>query len=392
MKCKIFIPIFVIIVCLFNLNAELVEVYKKGIIKIQPDPNFGTGLDWESLFYDYKKDLLVAPDSNVYVSNLSTHNIYKFNPDGKLIGTYGKEGRGPGDLYRQSLNSILDGKYLVIPDYASFRKISVFDLSGKCVSTIRTKTNCMDAVGLKKGSIAYYSEKNFPDIKKGKMVSTVTVHIINMNTKEETEFVFGNIVRGVIPLSGTYQFYPGNYFGSFILRQTRDGNLLAGISDSPDMKIYTPGGKLIKNFRLNIQPIPVTAKYIENKKKATINDLQNEVPNPGLFKRIKKAVEQSDFKNFFGQYLPYYKSFIVDSEGNILVFKWLDSEGKPNETFQVYSPGGDYLCETILDAGTFDININSNFQTIQFTSHAIYGIFKIDDEDDINIRLLKVKL
>lgn len=393
MKTKFFAAIIVFVVSLSCLNAGLVESYKKGTIKIQPDPDFGKGTDWESMFFDDKKDLLVAPDGNIYVSNFTKHNIFKFSANGKLQGTLGKKGRGPGDLYNQGLNSCLDGKYLVLSEDPNLRKISIFDFSGKCAATIRTKTSCFEATGMKNGHIAYYSEKGSQVVKGGKNVSTINIHTYNIKTKKEKKFALGNVTRGVISLSSTYHFFPKNYFGSVVLQKSRDGNLIAGISDSPEIKIFSPDGKLVKKFKLNIKPVPITGKYIRDEKKALIDDLQNEVRNKELFKRIRRAVEKSDFKNFFGEHLPYYKKFIVDSEGNILVFKWHDPRKTgSNEIFQVYSPSGDFICETILDKGEFGLDIDAGFQRIYFSGNAVYGLFKLDDEDDIYIRLVKTKL
>ena len=391
MRIKIIWILFFIITCLGTLYpADLLSVYKEGIIKIIPDPNFGESSDNDSLFIDNLKDLLVTPDGSIFVSNNRTHNFYKFSPGGKLIGTFGREGRGPGDLYSPGLKTCMDDKYLVFSEYPEMRKISVFDLSGKCTTTLRTKSNCFTAVGLKNGYIAYYSIKLLSKSKNGRSSLSVSLHIINMNSKDEIEIPFGTMVRGFLKLVGNGAMSMSqNFLGDVIIKRTGDGNLLAGATNSPDIKIYSPEGKLLKTFQLNIKPIPVTRQYIEKQREIIINEFHTSQTSPELFKIVKKAVEQTDFENIFGEYLPYYKTIVVDAEGNFLVFKWLDSVGKSNEMFQVYSPDGKYLCETVLDKGKFAIDAARNFQNMQFTSSAFYGIVTSADDEE-NIRLVKV--
>ena len=45
---------------LSNLNASLIDLYSNGMIKLESDPDFGKGVEWESLFYDGKKDIVIV--------------------------------------------------------------------------------------------------------------------------------------------------------------------------------------------------------------------------------------------------------------------------------------------------------------------------------------------
>ncbi|MGE5341897.1 MAG: hypothetical protein ACM3SY_10515 [Candidatus Omnitrophota bacterium] len=89
-----------IILSLFShlLFPKLIDYYKKGVIKLEPDPNFGKNNDWISLFYDPNKNISIAPNGNIFVSNRLQHNIYKFSNTGELIKKMGQIGQGPTDL------------------------------------------------------------------------------------------------------------------------------------------------------------------------------------------------------------------------------------------------------------------------------------------------------
>lgn len=213
-----------------------------------------------------------------------------------------------------------------------------------------------------------------------------------MNTRAEKTFMLGDISTPVIKMSSTYQIGPGSFLGNFTILQTRDGNLLTGFSNSPELKIFDPNGSLIRTIHLKLSPILVTRTYIDNSKKDVIQDIHKSMLSEEQSKQMRKAVEKADFNSFFGKYLPYYESLMIDAEGNLLVVKMSESLGKTNETFQVYSPSGDFICESILDNGEFDIQINSSGSNIQFAKDALYGIFECDDENgDPMTRLIKVK-
>jgi len=71
--------------------CDLQKHYKKGEIVLKGIEGFGEGNDWEELFYDPYKDMVVAPDGSVFVANSRTHNIFKFDKQGKLLKTFGRK-------------------------------------------------------------------------------------------------------------------------------------------------------------------------------------------------------------------------------------------------------------------------------------------------------------
>ena len=80
------------------LDARLIDVYKKGVLKLEPDPEFGKGITWSDYFFDEHKDIVVGPDGSVFVINSPDHNIFKFGPKGRLEKTFGEKRRGARGL------------------------------------------------------------------------------------------------------------------------------------------------------------------------------------------------------------------------------------------------------------------------------------------------------
>ncbi|MCP4221349.1 MAG: hypothetical protein GY765_42380, partial [bacterium] len=77
-------------------------------------------------------------------------------------------------------------------------------------------------------------------------------------------------------------------------------------------------------------------------------------------------------------------------EGNILVFKITDCQGDCNPVLRVYSPEGEYICETVIDKGQYDFVIDRRFKNIQFTDKGVFGLFQLKGSEDTTLRIVKV--
>jgi len=393
-KCNaVFIVMFLVLSA--GLNAGLLDLYRRGSIKLDPDPGFGKDVEWETLIYDGKKDIVVAPDGSIFVTNTHQDNIFKFDAGGRLTATYGRRGLGPGDLLTPSCYSLLNENYLVISEYAANSRISIFDFSGKCKDVVKTKHPCFRAVGLRDNKIAYYTLKNKNE-KKETVIGEALVIIKDIDSGVEKVVDAFEKVTKVIDISPTYNLAPDNFLGECFIHGDSKGNLLVGVSNTNIFKIYSPAGVLLKTFTVNIEPIPVSEAYVKSQKDSMLASLLEQPIPQEMRKAFVNAVKKTDFNKFFEKNFPYYSQVAIDSEGNILVFKWLDNSGKANENeiFQVYSPEGKFLCETILEKSGFDLEIKGNFNTIQFTKQGIFCIVKKRDEKtyDDNYRLVKIKI
>lgn len=380
------------------IHAGLIEFYKKGTIKLTPDPAFGIDVDWEVLFYDKYKDLVVAPNGTIFVSNDRLHNVFKFSDKGHFTGKFGQKGTGPSDLYHPDDLSILDGKYLLVGEYASGRRLSLFDLAGKYVKVIKTTNSPFSPIALKNNKIAYMAYKN-PGIKSNDSPIDVIVQtkviIKDVASGKETVIDSFNIPdKSWIRLKGSKGVVKlGNYIGQVMLAQTKDGNLVVGASNSPVIKIYSENGKLLFSFRLKMKPVPVTSDYIAKFKAYKVASKSALTGKDAAYgKYTAKLMKAFPFEHFFWEHLPYYRKIMVDSEGNILVFKWTDCIGDCTKIFQVYSPEGTFICETKIDQGVFDFEIDHRRKKIIFTDNGIFGLFYLKADEEETLRLVKVNV
>ncbi len=380
-----FVFIFLLICCF--LRGSLIDFYKKGLIKLEADQNFGRETDWNTLLYDFRFDLLYSPQGDLFVAFKPDHCIYKFNPEGKCVAKFGQKGQGPGDFYYPGDLSILDNRHLVIGEYASMRRISLFDFDGNFIRPLKTENSTLSSTALKNGKIAYTTSKFGPGENSSQIFTTVIIIKDVKTGREKTVYEINREEKHTI-LEGGRRFSSLEESGEVIIKQTRDGNLLAGLTTSPELKLYSPEGELLQAFRLKMDPITVTRKYIRKYKESIIRYWEEQKFN----KRMIEALKKSSLDNLFDEYAPYYKEILVDSEGNILVFKYTDCFGDCSEIFQVYSSDGQYICDVTIESGMYDFQIDKRFKNIVFTSQAIYGLFPLKDSEDFEMRLVRVKV
>jgi len=376
---------------IFSVN--LIDVYKKGVIKLVEDPEFGKGVDWIELFYDLGKDLAIAPDGRIFVTNANQHNVFIFSKEGRYIKTFGQYGLGPLDFFAPSDPSILDKKYLVINDYQLNQKITLVDLDNidsHHAKVLKTKKYVWNFIALRDNKIAYLTWK-FEPISKWDQKRTHELYIIDAVTRKETKIASFeyryNCRSDRIQYSISSRV---NYFWSVFIERTKEGDLLVGVSDRPNIDIYSPEGKKIRSFNLDYKPIKVTDELKEDfikfvKSRAGWNTPLGKRSTEDFFNALPGA-------QLFGDHFPYYRHILVDYSGNILVFPNTLCREKCEILFRVYSPEGKYICTTKVNTGKFKFELDLRFKQILFTEDGIYGLFDLKGAEDIMLRLVRVKL
>lgn len=379
------------------LWCDLQGHYKKGEIILKNVEGFGRGNDWESMFFERYKDIAVVPDGSVFVVNLRNHHIFKFDRNGKFIKKFGRRGRGPGDFVHPMSPSILDNKYLVVAEYATNRRLTVWDFNGSCKKVVKTNHMPFLLTALRDNHAAFYRINRHADKKNGhqRVVSVIIKNIVNGKEKiikkvsclDRSRIMFSKNVSGGI----------GNFFGQVFLAQTKDGNLAVGVSDRPGIEIYSPKGELLGTFNLKITPIPADEKYIKRFKDNYMAELNGK--DESAMNRTqkfyhdlsKKKFRNFDFSTIFDKNLPLYNKIVVDSEGNLLVFKFTRCREDCHPVFQVYSSKGEYICETKLNTGEYHLEMDYYRDYIRFTPDGVIAFVSVrgDEDEDKTYRLIK---
>jgi len=346
---------------------NLTAAYRQGRMTLAPDPDFAPGADWASLFFDKHRLIKVAPDGSIFVANSRDHNVSKFDADGKLVRTFGQRGQGPGDLEFPGELSVLDGRTLVVGSNIQGRKISLFGLDGKFQAVLKTHYPPSRPLALKNGKIAYIG------VSGGKLeIQGDSVFISNINRVVVIDSGTG-LERELTSFTTTVNEVKD---GVVMIARSAEGDLLVGLSTRPEIIVYGPDGEKKGVVALTIDRIPVTKKITETYQVRTVT---------------RQGAQKIETAHPMGEFLPYYCDLMVDSLGNILVFKMSEDPKTAPIVIQVYSPAGKLLCETELERGAFDLPLDKRIhQRLDFTEQGIFGILPLKGDELETPRLFRV--
>ena len=372
-------------------QSRATEVYKAGPIRLTPDPAFGKTTDWNLLFYDLFNDLAVAPDGSIFIAGSRQHKVFKFDPRGNLVKTFGQKGQGPGDFNSPDNLSVLDGKYLVVGQYATDRKISLFDLDGNFKRILTTERPAYYPVALREGKIAYIAF-NYRGESPTAMKKIDSVVIRSIDSPRETEVAkFTYNLQQIMMRQGGSISFGDNIGGATFIAATKEGNLLVGNSLQTSLEVFSPEGAKLASADLALEPIPVTKDYRTKYKKYVLDELRKDSRySEGQFKWQLEQLENASFDHLFSDRLPLYREVLTDAEGNILVFRKTDCMGECPILIRVYSPDGKFICETEVQEESFGLTVDPRRKNMVFGSAGLIAMVEVKDAEEFELRLIKV--
>ena len=382
-------------------RTDLLSIYKKGEIRIVSDPEFGketdcsaqTSLadryragriilradeDWTSnlpadQLFESRGDIAVAPDGSVFVSNTTRHTIFKFDRDGKFIKAFGRPGQGPGDLTNPGRLSVLDGKYVVVGESATTRRISLFDLDGTFVKIISTGRYAGRPIALGRGKIAYIYIGG--RMEQAEMVNLEDVVIIDGATGAQKTVIRHEFKHPLVKIGprGSTMIWTG----TIIMDATRDGGLVVGTTRDARMDLFSADGLKVGTIDTGWKALPVTSEY-----RARLKSFYQ-----------RQAEEQGRKPSTADPVLPdrleILQNVWTDSEGNILVCKKTEClEGCPL-VFRAYSPKGDFLSDFEIAPGPFVLSADWRFRRIALTDRGLFGLLEFINDPDGFLHLVR---
>jgi hypothetical protein len=410
----------VFVIAGFRSNAQkLSDFYKKDIITLEPVSDFGTKNNWDTLFNDYNtsgfgkpigqmRSIVVAPDGSIFMSHKTRHEIWKFDKNGNYVMKFGRKGGKPGQfVYLPSVEGILDGKYIYTNDVQG--RMNFFDFNGKFIKMLKLDYMPLQTVPLKNGKIAilgFVVGKNMKHIIRIKDFTTGNENQIwteNDDTDKKRIVITypdGGMMSCSLPFTHSSLTWPR-------LAVSSTGNLVLASPKTGKIMEYTPNGKLINSFQMNIEPLKITDEDI---KKSYENALKGADDFEKRFKvsvRGKKMTEQEQTElvksyreqlvkykdpNLYPKTLPYFSSMIVDSDGNLLIFEFTKDEDKLSNKFRAYSYDmkGNLLGVSSFKNDALDLTFTP--QNFQFNNGYVYSLAKTKQDTKVPLRIVKLKL
>ena len=246
-------------------------------------------------------------------------------------------------------------------------------------------------IALRDGRIAYVV-KNYRQEGGGrtKIISSVVIRDIYSDRQTQVaEFTFNSASLRIG--QGSYSFGGSKTNGETSIAATKEGNLIVGNSLRPFFEVFSPEGAKLSTIPLNMEPIPVTKHLIGEFKKYHIdrmrgNSSSSQDQNQERLKQLRKA----SWDHMFGDNLPLYRELLVDAEGNLIVFAETDCLGDCPKLIQVYSSGGEFVCDSELIEGPFALTIDPRIRNMCFTRQGLIAMVEVKDAEEFELRLIKV--
>jgi hypothetical protein len=436
-KTTLVILIFILYASL-SYSQKLLDLYKKGPVRLISEKDYGIDNDWPSLFnlyYDtlnimegereeYKK-IIVAPDGSVFMSHKNRHEIWKFGPDGTLAKKFGtKGGKAYQFPYLPSVEPVVDGKYVFTTDANA--RLKFFDLEGNYFKSITLDymTGSFQPIGngeiLLEGNVMW--KKTDP-----KYIIYDWRHIIvNLNLYTGAEKIvysyFENASHkilnstnpdSIVIIQSVYtpgeKFYLPNYlnFKRPVFTFLKDGKFLLSNRETGVVKVFDKAGKELSNFKLDINPVKITEKDVtENYEmiKQSLNEANERIKESTTIPETRKTIMINQNGNIFSDierynnienyfpYLPFFSNIIVDNEGNLLVFEFTSENETVNNKFNViaYDNAGKLLARTSFICDDYELNFSEN--TLVFSNGYVYTVAKLKNIKGMPLRLVKFKM
>lgn len=379
----------------FALQANgqpLLDIYKTGTVNLVPEGGFAQGQNWNEIFPDYStivhgnaigsyKSIAVAPDGSTFVGNYSSYTIQKFDANGKLILTFGKKGKEEGDFKeRPTLGGVVNGKYVFTHEHNG--QIKLFTLDGNYAKTLKVDYMPLKVIALA-NKIALVGHVPM----EGKVRYVIT--IIDPETGSQSIIKkYDNIWEPslvVNKVSYVYSFTPSFTRSEIIIRALSNGNILVGINTQKSLEIYSPEGRLVNSFNLDFAPLA----YPEDLKKEFTTSLEKRVAENKLTKEDISAVYKSDF---FPKNTPFYYNILIDSDDNILVFRFTEEDVDHKFMVYTFDSKGQHTAESTLNIDGYNLSLSPRFNEVAFYKGKIIGLLTKKDDSKQAASLIRFEL
>lgn len=381
---KVMMIILLVLLHISLISAqELIDIYKTGKITIHPESDFGADNNY------FKKDgkslerytnIVLSDNEEIFLLDRKEHQVLKFDKNGKLTKKIDLNTTKSTSVYHH-LNEleILDNKYLLIRRYSN---INIFDLDGNFIKTIKFDYPLYGFVALKNNKIGM---KGYVFLKND--VIKIHIAIVDIETEKEQPVIafFRDFKKEHISFKtkneGGLGLSSPQRASKVILNRSLEGNLIVGNSKDSEILIYDTDGKQLNKIRLTYSP----QKVKQEEKDKVYQSFEKMIKKYNAPDSLLEVIKSPDF---YYQYMPYYYGIKIDSDDNILVFKYTEDKNHVFRVYQVYSKEGKFICETTLESGEFD---NPNLRLLAFAKGNLYAILRLK-EDGSGIRLVKAKL
>ena len=271
------------------ISPKVEEVFKVGALQ---------GEDWE--MFGQISWVAFGPEGNLYVLDGQAKRIVVLGPDGTFLRTFGREGKGPGELASPSGLAVLADGSIVVYDFGN-QGLTLFSSEGSISARPRQPRPTSGRVSLPRkilphprggvvslamslgvrigedGKISAESDDEgvpvvfYPARKGGapRILHRAWRPPLEDPDIETTSSGSGGRTQSIsLVMSPLKAFEPDQYLGVL-----RDGRMVLSDSSAYIVKVLSPEGKVVRRLRRPLKPTPVTKKIQEKEKARRMEEM-----------------------------------------------------------------------------------------------------------------------
>ncbi len=419
--------LFIVAMILFTqagFAQKLIDIYKKGAVKLIPDREYARGNDWNKVFINYndtlygkpmanRSNLTLMPDGSAVVG-YPYHNLYSlFSPTGKFVKEFGVK-NSKGVLLRK-VNQIMGivNNNTFYTGLDNMGNMICFDFNGNYVKTLKLNYAVHQMITLPNNRIAVVGWVIWKD-KFREFVS-----IVNYDTNEQ------KVIWEHFTESGKFGVHNKlfNYTYSFKERgavsvNTMPYNKSTGMSARPI--IATTGNKLVvavpstgeinifdlNGNKLGQEKVSWANNFIsvEEQKKIQLEaiekykNVENQIHVSWVSPEENLIAMDTIISQMYHDLpkikdpipIPSISTILKDSDGNLLFFEYPKEENANKFNVWVMQNGGKFVCQSSFLCDEYELNINPS--KMVFRDGMIYGLQKLKNAEGIPLRLARFRL
>lgn len=266
----------------------------------------------------------ILPDGGAVVGDFRAGSVFRIGPEGTVMATWGRKGEGPGEY--QAFDAMLERGDSILVSDGRLRRLTVLSLEGDVLGTRPLPGAFMHQVSsiLADGRLLLVPGDGYSG------VSAPRPEWVFEQQPIIAAALDGSTIDTLVELPHLRRWY-GTRSGSPgpVTIKGRAGGFADGFSwarsDSPEVRQYDSGGRLVQIARWDEAPVPLTRDV----RQRMASNFEESMRSAGLEAGVISArlAELEEGFDLHDGPLPYWDSFHVDRQGNA----WLRQYSIPGE-------------------------------------------------------------
>lgn len=281
-------------------------------------------------------------DGRFVVVNAGTSELRLYDPNGSYLGSFGRDGEGPGEFRRPA--AVLPFADSLLVWDSRLRRMSVFTTAGRFVRSFRIESAGFTLAGrFADGSLLMHPRLLRPTLEMGDGLRRDLAPYVLYSMDGDSVGAFTWLGAEVI-----IRLFEGGGISAAtrsLNRQTyaavTDTSVFVGSNEAYVIEEYARDGQLLRSLQRPIAATPVTDARVAREAEAIALRLPEE--RRASFRQNWQDMPQPSA-------LPFYSGLNISADGHLWVKKF-SSLGDPNDTWSVFDPSGRLLGQVELPEG-----------------------------------------